>query len=91
SNGPFTPQDMADLEDLTAGVPEVVLVNVRVPLSWQAESNATIRSVRGRPGFRIVDWYKASADRALLWPDGVHPDPAGQEAYAQLVKAALQP
>ena len=91
TNGPFTPQDMTELEALTAGVPKVVLVNVRVPLPWQAETDATIRSVARRPGFRIVNWWAASRNRALLWPDGVHPNPAGQAVYAQLVKAALQP
>jgi len=89
SNGVFTPADMTDLEQLAAGVPRVVLVNVRVPDPWGPESNQTIDSVAHRPGFAVVNWWKASEDKALLYPDGVHPDPTGAEVYAKLLQAAL--
>lgn len=89
SNGVFTPADMTELEQLAAGVPRVVLVNVRVPDPWGPESNQTIASVAHRPGFAVVDWWKASENRALLYPDGVHPDPQGAAVYAHLVDTAL--
>jgi peptidoglycan/LPS O-acetylase OafA/YrhL len=89
SNGPFTPYDLAELRQLAAGVPRVVLVNVRVPDPWQAESNATIDGAAHLPGYVVVNWYRTSADRALLYPDGIHPDVAGQEVYAQLVVGAV--
>ena len=49
TNGPMTPQDVAQLRALTAGVPLLVLVNVRVPLPWQGESNASLATVRTCP------------------------------------------
>jgi lysophospholipase L1-like esterase len=89
TNGPMTPGDVARLRALSAGVPRLVFVNVRVPRSWQAESNASLTTVEHRPGVKVVDWYQASAAPGLLWPDGVHPDPRGQVIYADLVAGAL--
>ena len=67
----------------------VVLVNVRVPDSWETLSNRTIDSAAALPGFKVVDWYTASARPRLLWPDQAHPDPAGQQVYAVLVAQAV--
>jgi hypothetical protein len=89
TNGPMTPGDVAQLRALTAGVPLLVLVNVRVPLSWQSESNASLAGAEGLPRVVVIDWYQASAAPGLLWPDGIHPDPKGQVIYANLVAAAL--
>jgi hypothetical protein len=89
SNGPFTAANLSQLRQLAAGVPLVVLVNVRVPDSWEAVSNQTIDSAAALPGFKVVDWYTASARPGLLWPDQVHPDPAGQQVYAALVAQAV--
>ncbi len=89
TNGPMTPGDVAQLRALTAGVPLLVLVNVRVPLPWQGESNASLAAAQGLPRVVVVDWYNASAAPGLLWPDGIHPDPKGQVIYANLVAAAL--
>jgi peptidoglycan/LPS O-acetylase OafA/YrhL len=89
TNGPITPPDVAQMRALTAGVPLLVLVNVRVPLPWQAESNASLAAARHLPGVVVVDWYRASATPGVLWADGVHPDPKGQVIYANLVAGAL--
>jgi hypothetical protein len=89
SNGPFTPADLAQVRQLAAGVPLVVLVNVRVPDAWGPVSDQTIDAARSVPGMKVVDWYGASARPGLLWPDGVHPDPAGQQVYASLIAQAV--
>jgi hypothetical protein len=88
SNGPFNAANLSQLRQLAAGVPLVVLINVRVPDSWEALSNQTIDSAAALPGFKVVDWYTASAQPGLFWPDGVHPDPAGQQVYAALIARA---
>jgi lysophospholipase L1-like esterase len=88
SNGPFNAANLNQLRQLAAGVPLVVLINVRVPDSWEMVSNQTIDSAAALPGFKVVDWHTASARPGLLWPDGVHPDPAGQQVYAALVAQA---
>jgi peptidoglycan/LPS O-acetylase OafA/YrhL len=89
SNGAFSPAQMHQLLALARGVPLLVLINVRVPDPWEAESNATIDGLRPRPGIRVVDWLAASARPGLLYPDAVHPDPAGQLVYANLVTRAV--
>ena len=89
SNGPFEPGQMQRLAAMTRGVPEVVLVNVRVPRSWQSETNATIDGAARRPGFTVADWFAASAGPGLLYPDAIHPDRAGQLVYADLVSRAV--
>jgi peptidoglycan/LPS O-acetylase OafA/YrhL len=89
TNGPFEPDQMRQLIALCRGIPNVVLINVRVPDSWQSTSNDTIESVAHRPGFTVVDWYSASANPALLYPDQTHPDPAGQVVYTNLVVKAV--
>jgi hypothetical protein len=89
TNGPLAPSDVTRLRALTAGVPLLVFVNVRVPLPWQAESNASLAAARDLPGVEVVDWYQASGAPGVLWADGVHPDPEGQVMYANLVADAL--
>jgi len=89
TNGPMTPSDVAQVRALAAGVPLIIFVNVRVDRPWQSETNASLAAVAGQPGVRVVNWYAASAAPGLLWPDGIHPDPAGATVYADLVAAAL--
>jgi hypothetical protein len=90
TNGPMTAADVAQLRALTTGVPLLVLVNVRVPLPWQAESDTSIATARGFPGVVVADWYLASAAPGVLWADGIHPDPKGQVIYADLVAETLK-
>jgi peptidoglycan/LPS O-acetylase OafA/YrhL len=89
TNGPMTPQDVAQFRALSVGVPLLVFVNVRVPLPWQSETNASLAAVAGQPGIAVVNWYSASAAPGVLWPDAIHPGPKGQVLYANLVAAAL--
>jgi hypothetical protein len=89
TNGPMTPQDVAQFRALAVGVPLLVFVNVRVPLPWQSETNASLSAVAGEPGIAVVNWYSASAAPGVLWPDAIHPDPKGQVLYANLIAAAL--
>ena len=89
TNGPMTPADVAQLRALARGVPLLVFINVRVDRTWQSETNTSLAAVVGQPGVRVVNWYGASAAPGLLWPDGVHPDPAGATVYAGLVASAL--
>jgi hypothetical protein len=89
TNGPMTPQDVGQFRALSAGVPLLVFVNVRVPLPWQSETNSSLAAVEGQPGIAVVNWYSASAAPGVLWPDAIHPDPKGQLIYATLVAAAL--
>ena len=89
-NGPVWSDDVRALRHALRGVARVVLVNVRVPRSWNAEVNDALeRAVAGWPQARLADWYAASRRRDLLYDDATHPNPRGQRAYARLVERAM--
>ena len=90
-NGPVYESDMRRLRAALAGAGRVVLVNVRVRRSWEAQVNETLAgTARAWPQARVVDWHRASGRPGLLYDDGVHPTPRGQKTYARLVARALR-
>jgi lysophospholipase L1-like esterase len=39
----------------------------------------------------LANWYTTIEHRTdLLWPDGIHPQPAGCVVYARMLKSALE-
>jgi peptidoglycan/LPS O-acetylase OafA/YrhL len=90
-NGPLWSADAARLRTILQGVPRVVLINIREPsTSWESEVNGQLQqAVRTWRGARIANWLSASANGALLY-DGIHPNPAGQRVYANVVARALR-
>ena len=91
-NGPVWGADVTRLREALRGVPEVLIMNVRVPRSWEDEVNGILEeTVANWPEAHIVDWHGASvAKPGLLYDDGTHPNPAGREVYAKLVERALR-
>lgn len=91
TNGAFRPQDFQELAQLVAGIPRVVVYSVHAARSWTAVSNATIHAgVAAHPGQMVlVRWDSAANAPNLLYPDGIHPDIAGDQLYARLLGAAL--
>lgn len=90
TNGPFTPPQFRRLVQLTEGVPHVVVVNARVPRSWEPITDATLSAgVQGHRRFSLVDWYGATAQPGLFWPDQIHPNPKGQRVYSNLIVKAV--
>ncbi|MGE5636549.1 MAG: acyltransferase family protein [Nocardioidaceae bacterium] len=88
-NGPLTSEDLDRLRAVLRGVPQVVLVNVRVPRSWEAEVNAKLeRAVSSWRDAALADWHSASADPSLL-EDSAHPTLEGQRAYERVIDSAL--
>ena len=90
-NGPLFSNEVDELKGALRGVRRVVLVNIRVPRSWEAEVNATLaQAVHGWRGAVLADWHTASGRPGLLYSDGTHPNPAGQRVYARVVERALR-
>jgi peptidoglycan/LPS O-acetylase OafA/YrhL len=91
TNGPFTAQQLMDLLDSLGQAEQIILVNTRVPRSWEGVVNQTLKEVApAYPKVKLVDWYTASSGHnAYFYPDGVHLNPAGVQAYASLVARAL--
>jgi hypothetical protein len=91
TNGPFTAAQFVQLASLVTGVRRVVVFSVHVPRPWAATSNATVGFgvATDARQMRLADWNGAAARAGLLYPDGVHPDPAGATVYTQLLERAL--
>lgn len=89
TNGLFSGRQFQTLEQLSAGVPLVVVYTVYAQRSWISGSNSAIRSgVAGDHDMRLADW-DAAVSPSLLYPDGVHPNPTGAKVYAHLLEEDL--
>jgi peptidoglycan/LPS O-acetylase OafA/YrhL len=89
-NGPVWAADIRRLREALRGVPRVVLVNVRVPRSWESQVNeALAEAVSDWPGAVLADWHGASRAAGLLYGDGTHPHATGRRVYARLVARAV--
>jgi len=88
-NGPVWHADLRRLRRALRDVPRVVLVNVRVPRSWEAQVNTALAAtVQSWPAAVLADWHRVSGRPGLLY-DGAHPDPAGQRLYARTAARAM--
>jgi hypothetical protein len=88
-NGPVYYADWQRLKEALAGVPLVVLVNIRVDRSWQGEVDRELReTVAGWRHATIADWYDAGAQEGTL-VDGVHTSTQGARRFAAVIKRAL--
>jgi lysophospholipase L1-like esterase len=89
TNGPLTQAQFDRLVRITEEVPDVVVVNVRVPKTWEAQSNRVIAdNVPTVARRRLADWHETSKRPGVLGSDGVHPTPTGARVYARLALAA---
>jgi peptidoglycan/LPS O-acetylase OafA/YrhL len=88
-NGPVYYADVLRLKQALAGVPLVVLVNVRIDTSWQGEVNSELAyAVKGWHEATIADWYDASSGPGLL-ADGTHTTRDGARDFAAVIARAI--
>jgi hypothetical protein len=92
TNGDVTAAQLRQLRRLIGPGRELVLVNTFGPESWEHEVNVALgAAARHFRHTQLADWYQAIAPRTdLLWPDGIHPRPAGAALYAHVVIKALK-
>ncbi|MEO9176990.1 MAG: hypothetical protein ABI317_15870, partial [Gaiellales bacterium] len=89
-NGPIYSTDLHRLRQVLAGVPLVVLVNVRVGRAWQGEVNEELASeVKGWKQATVADWLDQSAAPGYVVGDGTHTTPAGAQQFAALLSRAI--
>ena len=96
NNGPVSNGDVDAVMAELNGVPNVLLVTVRVNRSWQDEVNQTLRNAAPRyPNAQIVDWYATSAGHGdWFQADGTHfrtSSGPGANAYADLLVGSIPP
>jgi peptidoglycan/LPS O-acetylase OafA/YrhL len=92
TNGPVSAAQIRQLRRLIGSRRDLILVNTFGPMSWEASVN-TVLDAAGRHTARVslADWHAAIAGHtSLLWPDRIHPRPAGAQLYARIVLAAIQ-
>ena len=90
TNGLMTGVQFERLAAIVEGVPRVVVLTVRVPKPWEAESNASIVNGAPRyPAMRVADWHVESGQPGALAEDGVHPSIPGARIYSYIVMRQL--
>jgi peptidoglycan/LPS O-acetylase OafA/YrhL/lysophospholipase L1-like esterase len=89
-NGTVTADELRAVVDAAAGR-RVLIVNARVPRSWETDNNELVRTlVPTLHNAGVIDWYSASnGHRDWFLNDGVHLTETGRRAYADLIKAAV--
>jgi peptidoglycan/LPS O-acetylase OafA/YrhL len=92
TNGAVTAGQIRGLQHAIGPGRDLILVNTFGPQSWEHEVNAALAAaVRHAGNAELANWDQAIAARpSLLWPDGIHPQPAGAKLYARIVLAAVQ-
>jgi lysophospholipase L1-like esterase len=91
TNGPVSAAQIRQLRHLTGPNRDLILVNTFGPMPWESSVN-TILDAAGRHTAHVslADWHAAIAGHtSLLWPDRIHPQPAGAKVYARIVLAAI--
>lgn len=93
TNGPYTTAQLVSLLRSLGPVRHIFLVNTRVPRPWQNVVNSTIQQVASTfPNTTMVNWYNFSANKnSWFYPDGVHLNPQGAQAYANMLVQAAKP
>jgi hypothetical protein len=91
TNGPVSAAQIRQLRHLTGPNRDLILINTFGPMPWESSVN-TVLDAAGRHTAHVslADWHAAIAGHTgLLWPDRIHPRPAGAKVYARIVLAAI--
>ncbi len=93
NNGPYTRSQLMSLLHSLGPTRHVIMINTRVPMPWQDVVNTLMAQVASSdPQVTLVNWYRASANKnSWFYPDGVHLNPTGAQAYANLLVHAVKP
>ena len=92
TNGSVTARQLRQFQRITGPGRELVLVSTYGPQAWEHVVNTALAAAaRHGKHTELADWHQAIAGRtSLLWPDGIHPRPAGARLYARVVLAAIK-
>ncbi len=93
TNGTVTSDEISQLYSEIGPTRRLVLVNTYEDRSWEQEVNSTLSgAVSAHPSSTVLaDWYDTIAHQTnLLWPDGIHPQPAGGIVYGKMLKTAVE-
>ena len=91
TNGPVSAAQIRQLRHLIGPNRDLILINTFGPMPWASSVNTVLdAAARHTAHVILADWHAAIAGHAsLLWPDRIHPQPAGARVYARIVLAAI--
>lgn len=91
SNGPLNQEILDELLATVGDKRTLWIVNNRMPDNWQDANNALIKQFADvHDNVHLIDWFGYSKGHDdWLWQDGEHVQPAGAEAYAQMLKTTM--
>ena len=91
TNGEVDPAQFDRLMGIVSGARRVVIVNVKAPRGWEGPDNETLASgIKKYKNAVLVDWNKVGNENpGWFYNDGIHLNPEGRLAYAELVTNAL--
>ncbi|HET9894471.1 MAG TPA: hypothetical protein VFQ44_06010 [Streptosporangiaceae bacterium] len=93
TNGTVTSKEISQLFAEIGPDRRLVLVNTFEDRSWEQEVNSALAAAAAAhpSSVMLADWFRTIEHRTdLLWPDGIHPQPAGGVVYAKMLKLALE-
>jgi peptidoglycan/LPS O-acetylase OafA/YrhL len=90
TNGVLPEAMMREMLDILEDTPRVIVVNDKMPRTWQDPNNKVIaKVVPDYDNAVLVDWKAASDDHPEYFAsDGIHLTSKGARAYANLIKKA---
>jgi hypothetical protein len=91
TNGTVTAAELRTLFAAIGPSRRLVLVNTFEARPWEHEVNAALAAaVRSHARVVLANWLGLIEHRTnLLWPDGIHPQPAGGILYARMLTRAV--
>ena len=92
TNGPFSVEDGQGIVDRLGPDRQIYWVTAYgTYLSWQEQSNSSIRAIAAQnPNVTVIDWAAAAAQNpGWLYSDGIHLQGDGQAAYAALIRDSI--
>src|SRR3984957_12404973 len=91
TNGPVSAAQIRQLRHLIGPNRDLILINTFGPMPWESSVNTILdAAARHTAHVSLADWHAAIAGHtSLLWPDRIHPRPAGARVYARIVLAAI--
>ncbi|MEE1295340.1 MAG: acyltransferase family protein [Bifidobacterium sp.] len=90
TNGAATTQQIDQVVDAAGGRP-LYFITERAPVAWVDANNAMFMdAAKAHRNVGVIDWAGTSNGHPeYLYDDGIHPNPLGQEAFAQMIFRAV--
>ena len=93
TNNAVVPEQIDAMLSIVPDDKKVILVNIRCPRDWEAQTNQAIADATNRyeKVVAMVDWYNLSAGHdEYFYEDGIHLNEVGAKAYIGFIHDAIK-